>query len=415
MGSEQMTDKLSKDLHDHILNTKIIPNELGKVESAQGRPRMFLLGGQPGAGKSGMTRSIKDSLEDPKDPKKKSAVTIDMDELRIYHPDYLKFVRENSDTAADRVQADASAWAAELYEEALKRRVNVIYDGTLAVASKAKDMVTAADKTGYAVEVHVVATSFEASQQGVRNRYEEALVAYKDDPKKNAPPRTVPDRIQRNAYDNIPGTLGDLCKTGIVSRMRVASRNGDELCDLVGKGKVKRDGAISATRALEAERSRVWTEQEIYEYIDRGKKIVGNMERRRANKGKIEEVRERHGAVIDEKVKVLDEDNKKKDAWMARVVNVDIKGFGKISDDAKAVESREQEDQRTRKDSEHIVIEDSSDEDDVLIGTGERQALKERTSFSGRKKPDMLAELEQQLDPKGKGNEIASRPRVKSH
>jgi hypothetical protein len=137
------------------------------------------------------------------------------------------------------------------------------------------------------------------------------------------------------------------------------------------------------------------------------------MERRGANKRKIEEVRERHGAVIDEKIKVLEEDNKKKDAWMARVVNVDTKVFGKISEEGEAVEERE--DQRPRKGSERIVIEDSSDEDDVLIPTGEKQALKERTSFSGRKKPDMLAELEQQLDPKGKGKEIASRPRVKSH
>jgi hypothetical protein len=71
-------------------------------------------------------------------------------------------------------------------------------------------------------------------------------------------------RFQTSAYTNIPASVTALC--GVVSRMRITNRNNAHLCDMIGRRKVKEDAGASATKALEAERTRPWTEQEIAEY-----------------------------------------------------------------------------------------------------------------------------------------------------
>jgi UDP-N-acetylglucosamine kinase len=398
-----MSDKLSDRVHKNIFVRRIIPSTLGKVKPpkdlpdkdlpAKG-PKLFMMGGQPGAGKSGMKKTIKETLA----ANGMDAVTIDMDDFRIFHPKYAEFVRENPRTAGDRVQEDVRQWAAELYEEALKRRVNIIYDGTL--TRQAEGMIKAADKEGFGVEVHVVATSLEASQQGVRNRYEEVLEDYNKDPNRNPPPRDVPDNVQRGAYNGIPGNLEALCKTGLVSRVRVAGRSGDSLCDLVGKTKVKRDGGTQARRALETERNRVWTQQEIGEYIDRGKNIMKKMNDRGVNKKEIMEVQKTHGAVIQNKLQALDADNKKKDSWIARVVGFDIKDLEDISDREKGAEKEPEEDKLSSRGSQRIVI-----EEDEKKGA-EKKAEEDKPSSGGSQR--IVIEEEDDYDPaidKGKERE----------
>ena len=119
-----MADVLKKPEHDAILNEKIIPELLGHIQPAK-KPTLFMLGGQPGAGKSKVRDAIKGSKQG------QGSLVIDADELRTYHPRYLELVAKNPDTAAGEVHADAIAWATELHAAALKKQVNIIYDGTL--------------------------------------------------------------------------------------------------------------------------------------------------------------------------------------------------------------------------------------------------------------------------------------------
>ena len=310
-----MADKLSSSKHASILKNDIIPKLLDGKASATAQPKLMLLGGQPGAGKGGLRSDLKDSLPDP--------VEIDIDELRIFHPEYRNVVRADSATAASRVQADCSQWAAELFDEAIKRRLDIIYDGTMSISSKATGMAKDASKAGFGIEVHVVATSLDVSQQGVNGRFEQARKAYDPNDPNAVPPRTVPGGIQKSAYDNIPGTLKDLCETGVVSRMRVANRTGDSNCDLVGKAAVRRDGPKRATEALEAERNRVWTKTEIAEYMDRGDKIVQAMRDRNAPDKDIQKAANSRDAVVDKRKAELDAAQTKQDQWIRKLVTFD--------------------------------------------------------------------------------------------
>ena len=93
-----MADTLSSKQHKSIFENTIKPAKLDGLEPAKGQPKLFMLGGQPGAGKSEVTNRIRQSQD------AKCLVTIDPDDLRIYHPKYARFVEENPDTAAGRVQ-----------------------------------------------------------------------------------------------------------------------------------------------------------------------------------------------------------------------------------------------------------------------------------------------------------------------
>ena len=57
------------------------------------------------------------------------------------------------------------AWAAELRAAAIKKKTNIIFDGTLGNTAGATGMAKEAANGGFQVEVHVIATSLEVSQQ----------------------------------------------------------------------------------------------------------------------------------------------------------------------------------------------------------------------------------------------------------
>lgn len=347
-----MSDKLDPREHAAI-RKKIFESVLGEKKGDGSQPRLILLGGQPGAGKGGLRNDIKLRLKAP--------IEIDIDELRIFHPRYRDFVKENPSTAASRVQEDCSQWAAELFDEAVKLRLNVIYDGTLSVTSKATDMAKEAAKSGFAVEVHVVATSLDVSQQGVNGRFEEAYALWENNKKNATPPRTVPSRIQKSAYDNIPGTLKALCETGVVSRMRVGNRSGDPVCDLVGKAAVKRDGPNRAIESLEAERNRPWTKTEIEEYADRGDKITHAMERRGVSKEDIAKLEETQASVVERRGKELQAAQGKQDEWIARLVHYKISDLQALAPPPKAKKKNSQ----VSDDIAILEIDDSVDEQDL--------------------------------------------------
>ncbi len=265
----------------------------------------------------------------PRVPQGQGSLVIDPDELRTYHPQYLKFVKEDPDTAAGRVHPDAAKWAAELRAAAIAKKVNIIFDGTLGGSPKASTgMAEEAVGAGYQVEVHVVAVALEVSQQSVRKRYEEAFVAYKQDPVNNAPPRNVPDNIQKGSYNNIPDVIEALAATGKVSRVRIADRSGKKLSDISGKSAVTQDGGKSGSTALKQERNRPWTVKEIEAFAKNGKdtqkllqdRIDGTVDK--AEKSRLEKelagLKSKHEGVVGDKEETLSSARPERDAWIRK-------------------------------------------------------------------------------------------------
>jgi hypothetical protein len=277
-GHAPPPDALDATAHANILDD-IIADYLDGVPPAA-EPRCYLLGGQPGAGKTGLRKAIEAQLGDEK------PLLVDPDELRIYHPRYVAFVEQDPLTAASRTHTDAATWADELRMAALERRVNVIIDGTLRSADWAVKMAVDAAERHYAVEVHAVAVPLEVSRQGVRGRLEASFAAQQDptiQDEEKPLPRDVPDNIQLDAYNGLPASLEALSRSGLVARVRVARRDGTALADLHGQNDLDAASEIDPNpfaEALRQERDRPWTGEEIADYQERAQTILSQMQAR---------------------------------------------------------------------------------------------------------------------------------------
>ncbi len=314
------SDSHTSSEHAAILRDEIIKELLDPLQPVLS-PKMFMLGGQPGAGK----KTIRDAITD--NPLFKDALVIDPDDLREYHRKYAKFVKENPHTAAGRVHPDASKWAAELRAAAIKKKVNIVFDGTLGGnPSAAVKMAKEAAKGGFDVEVHVAAVSMEASQQGVRYRYEDAFEKNALDPDRNPLPRNVPDSIQESSYRKIPDAIEALAATGVVSRIRIADRGGKTLNDISGKFAVKKDGGKTLNEALEKERTRPWTPAEIKSFNQTGLTTEGRLQKRidaetvdtekqRLQK-ELSDIQLQREEVVNNKTAILSGKRKVQDAWI---------------------------------------------------------------------------------------------------
>lgn len=157
--------RLAREVHDRIYS-KIALEYLPRAQP-QSSPVAIITGGQPGAGKSGLTDGAKRELTG-----KGGYVLIDADEFRAWHPHYHALLREDDRTAANKTHADAGAWAARLGREAVATRRNVIFDQTSRDAVAVADLVRRLRHAGYRVELRVMAVHALVSEQRIHMRYE---------------------------------------------------------------------------------------------------------------------------------------------------------------------------------------------------------------------------------------------------
>ena len=122
--------------------------------SSQENPKAFLLGGQPGAGKSALENMI--NIEN-------KYVSISGDDYRKFHPLYDKLNKIYGKDASKYTQKWSGEMVEHLLKEARKEKWNVILEGTLRKAElpirEAKDF----KENGYSVELYVVAVKPEKS------------------------------------------------------------------------------------------------------------------------------------------------------------------------------------------------------------------------------------------------------------
>src|SRR5690606_9230334 len=111
--------KIPVEQHAHIFKNEILIEPWYTEVNNQERPRAIIMAGQPGAGKGGLVNAAKAELHH-------DVVTIDPDELRNYHPQINNLRQQRPYSWSGETQGDASAWANELRDAAIKERKNII-------------------------------------------------------------------------------------------------------------------------------------------------------------------------------------------------------------------------------------------------------------------------------------------------
>lgn len=252
---QEKPSQLSPEEHESI-RQQICSRELSGT-TPQDKPKAVILAGQPGAGKSALKEQARWEFG-----RCGGAVEVDTDELRDDHPDYADFCKENDRTAANRVQADAGQWADELIFDASSDRRNLIIDGTLKNPGNAKRLASELRARDYEVEVRALAVAKEDSLLGIHTRYWRKK-------EKDETGRWTPELVHNEACDGMLRSCEALEQEGLVDRISVYRRGGNEAQDtptpdkIYDNPKVATGGANGAATAIAAERDRSRSHEEL--------------------------------------------------------------------------------------------------------------------------------------------------------
>ena len=209
-------DRLPKEEHRQIFQEEVLQNARLERFTSQEHPKAIILAGQPGAGKGGLVRATRNEFSG-------DVLVIDPDEQREFHPDAKRWQQESPYSWSQKTNADAGAWAGELRDAGVERRVNLIVDTTLGDAKSATRLIEGLQKAGYEVEVRAVATHRLESEHGVDERFTRRIDL-------EGVGRDVPLEFHDKVYRDLPENLDRIREaTGVP--MRIYDRSGAELYD----------------------------------------------------------------------------------------------------------------------------------------------------------------------------------------
>lgn len=203
--------KLSPDAHNRILNKIRQVLFFNKQPSSQ--PEIYILGGQPGAGKSVLTeRVLKSNSSD-------NFVSINGDEFRTLHPDAREIFQKHDKDFARYTDPDTRLWTSEIFEEAIKNHYNIIFEGTMRTDQICQTILNL-QKEGYKINILVMAVPEIKSRISIYSRYQEQLEKY--------PIARFTSRFSHDAaYFGMLDTLTKIENEHLYDTITVCNREGD--------------------------------------------------------------------------------------------------------------------------------------------------------------------------------------------
>lgn len=181
------------------------------AKANQKKPLSFVLGGQPGAGKSSLTRQIYQSLD-------KNIVEINGDHYRKYHPNYKQFQEKFAKDSPKYTASFVGEMIEAVLQKAIQKRYNIVIEGTFRTVDTPVKTLKLLKKRGYSTSVYIKTCPKDESWQSCLERYEEMLkispleARYTD--------RNHHDLVTKNLAKNVLNVY----KSGFVDNLKVFSR-----------------------------------------------------------------------------------------------------------------------------------------------------------------------------------------------
>ncbi len=156
------TDGIIKQTFDLVWNDTLEKYKINP--SSQIFPRGYVLGGQPGAGKSYLNELANEKCY-------KNIVIINADDFRKYHPKYNEFQKLYGKDSP-RYTAEYSGKMAEaVLNKAIKNKYNIVIEGTFRTSETPIKTLSKMKKNGYKTEVMIQTCSKELSWKSCKERY----------------------------------------------------------------------------------------------------------------------------------------------------------------------------------------------------------------------------------------------------
>lgn len=178
--------------------------------TSQEKPVGFLLGGQPGAGKSFATLAIKERLNN-------NVLVINGDEFRSLHKHYDDFYQLYGKDASKYTGDFSGRMVKKVRDEAIKHRFNIVIEGTFRTTETPLKELINFKEQGYKSEVIVCTCPKELSWESTIKRAEELEKA-------GLQPRYVPKEHHDEVTQKLASNTETIFGSGLVSHLEIYSR-----------------------------------------------------------------------------------------------------------------------------------------------------------------------------------------------
>ena len=269
-------------------------------------PKVFLLGGQPGAGKSGLENMI--NIKD-------EYISISGDDYREYHPRFKEINLEHGREASKYTQQWAAEITEKLIRELRKEKYNLIIEGTLRTAELPLKEANAFKKAGYEVELNVVVVKPEKSRLGTLERYEAML-------KQNKVPRMTPKEHHDLVVNNIGNNLEIIYNSKAFDNIKLFDRGNNLLYNF------KENPDINPKDILNKEFNREWKKEEIEEFKEKWDNLIDTMRNREASREEIVQLKFERNFTI-EKISANESKGLERNPWEEKIKKEKSRGFGR--------------------------------------------------------------------------------------
>ena len=255
---------------------KILKMYMSSYSSSK-NPKVFLLGGQPGAGKSGLENML--NLKD-------EYISISGDDYREYHPRFREINLEYGKEASKYTQQWAGQITEKLIEKLAKAKYNLIIEGTLRTAQLPLKEADRFRKLGYEVELHVLAVKPEKSYLGTLLRYEEMI-------KWGKIPRMTPKEHHDLVVKNIGDNLEVIYNSKAFDNIKLFDRENNLLYNY------KENSNINPKNILENEFNCEWELEEIKNFREKWENLIIMMENRKVQTEEISKLKNEKNQVFE--------------------------------------------------------------------------------------------------------------------
>ena len=232
-------------------------------------PKVFLLGGQPGAGKSGLENAINIENE---------YISISGDDYREYHPKFEELNIRYGKESSKYTQQWAGEITERLIKELGKEKYNLIIEGTLRTAELPLKEAYRFKKNGYEVELNIIVVKPEKSYLGTLLRYEQMIT-------KGKTPRMTPKEHHDLVVNSIGNNLETIYNSKLFDDIKLFDRENNLLYNY------KESPGINPKDIIDKEFKRKWEKEELNEYKKDWKNLFKMLEERKATLNEVESIR----------------------------------------------------------------------------------------------------------------------------
>jgi predicted ABC-type ATPase len=243
---------------------------------AEGRPslsfpRLVIVGGQPGAGKSRISRLAAQELN-----KLGLPAMVDIDDTRQEHPKKEEIFEAAPFKMADVTNTVGWTWTSHLLLDARQAKNNLVYQATIRQTSDIQKLIKEFQADGFAVDLFAIAVNDKHSNYARTKRFEDGLRAYEET---GEIPRWVPLSFHNAAYRAFPSSVEELASHARLDRVGVFRRSGEQLYFSEG-----RDVHRGAGKVVLDERNRLWSPEEKRLFAEDWRRLLKKIEDRDAGR-----------------------------------------------------------------------------------------------------------------------------------